>query len=145
MRTENGDFYCNEKVSLNVGNADASELVKINDVFVTNKLNITTQNMMPAEWLDSWQHLKDIPYPKADKGIENVEILIGLNSSACRLIYEQRHGMENEPSAHLTKLGWVIFGPTGDMNRSQDLQVHHICSVANEGLSENFFNSTMFT
>ena len=53
--------------------------------------------------------------------------------------------MENEPSAHLTKLGWVIFGPTGDMNRSQDLQVHHICSVANEGLAGNFFNSTMFT
>nr|XP_027210594.1 uncharacterized protein LOC113803983 [Penaeus vannamei] len=99
MRTENGDFKCDELVSLSIGSVDEEEDLMLDDV-----------------------------------------LSLGSSVFLCRHILSQRHGQENEPSAYLTRFGWVAFGPTGLKNSIQIRHVHHIQPTDNlrECLQEHF-------
>jgi len=140
MRTENGDFKCDELVSLSIGSVDEEEDLMLDDVFVTGKLSVTTDHMMPVQWVSQWSHLSDIKLSRLPPQYKDVELIIGLNSFLCRHILSQRHGQENEPSAYLTRFGWVAFGPTGLKNSIQIRHVHHIQPTDNlrECLQEHF-------
>jgi len=140
MRTENGDFKCDELVSLSIGSVDEEEDLMLDDVYVTGKLSVTTDHMMPVRWVSQWSHLSDIKLSRLPPQYKDVELIIGLNSFLCRHILSQRHGQENEPSAYLTRFGWVAFGPTGLKNSIQIRHVHHIQPTDNlrECLQEHF-------
>ena len=60
-------------------------------------------------------------------------------------ILDQRHGAENEPSAYLTRLGWVAFGPTGSKRQSFMASVNHISCVCDlrETLQANFLEAEL--
>ncbi|XP_069969533.1 uncharacterized protein [Penaeus vannamei] len=68
-----------------------------------------------------------------------VELIIGLNSILNRHILDQRHGTDDEPSAYLTRFGWVVFGPTGPRN-PLPAPVYHISPTQDLGecLREHF-------
>ncbi|XP_064115215.1 uncharacterized protein LOC135221344 [Macrobrachium nipponense] len=83
-------------------------------------------HMMPMKWAKKWPHLNDVPLKRLPAKYNQVELIIGLKSSLGRCIYDQRHGEENEPSAHLTRFGWVTFGPTGFQLGEQSWPLHHI-------------------
>nr|XP_027209100.1 uncharacterized protein LOC113802692 [Penaeus vannamei] len=121
MRTENGDFKCDELVSLSIGSVDEEEDLMLDDV------------------LCHWEAQCDYR-PHDASPYKDVELIIGLNSFLCRHILSQRHGQENEPSAYLTRFGWVAFGPTGLKNSIQIRHVHHIQPTDNlrECLQEHF-------
>ena len=128
MRTENGDFQCHEKVALSIQSTNGSESTLVDTVYVTGHLSVTTKHMMPHRWISRWDHLRDIDLPPAPKGVRDVELIIGLNTPLCRLVLDQRHGGVNEPSAYLTPLGWVVFGPT-DITDDDVLPLHHVRPV----------------
>ncbi|XP_068215788.1 uncharacterized protein [Palaemon carinicauda] len=69
---------------------------------------------MPSDWLKRWPHMADVELQSMPTDHEQVELVIGLDTTLNRVILEERHGTDNEPSAYLTKLGWVAFGPNGD-------------------------------
>ncbi|XP_069993532.1 uncharacterized protein [Penaeus vannamei] len=126
--------------SLSIGSVDEEEDLNLDDVYVTGKLSVTTDHMMPVRWVSQWSHLSDIKLSRLPPQYKDVELIIGLNSFLCRHILSQRHGQENEPSAYLTSFGWVAFGPTGLKNSIQIRHVHHIQPTDNlrECLQEHF-------
>ena len=70
--------------------------------------------------------LNDVTVERLSSDESKIDLIIGLNSSLNRHILDQRHGQECEPSAYLTKLGWVVFGPTGPKLKPAVAPVHHI-------------------
>ncbi|XP_068245442.1 uncharacterized protein [Palaemon carinicauda] len=80
-----------------------------------NQIMVTEADyIMPSDWLKRWPHMADVELQSMPTDHEQVQLVIGLDTTLNRVILEQRHGTANEPSAYLTKLGWVAFGPTGD-------------------------------
>ena len=126
MRTECGDFLCDEVVSLDLSNLKEDQSVHIEEVFVTPKITVTTDHLMPTQWLSNWSHMNDVKLDTLPSEDAKVGLIIGLNSSLNRHILEQRQGAEDEPTATLTKLGWVVFGPTGPKRRPAVTPLHHI-------------------
>ena len=112
MRTECGDFTCKEVAPIRISSLDGSEDIRIDEAFVTDSISVTTDHFMPVQWAARWPHLEDVVLDRLPEE-SSVELIIGLNSSLTRHILDQRHGAECEPSAYRTKLGWVVFGPTG--------------------------------
>ena len=125
MKTENGEFRCHELASLTVCNVDGGEPELLEEVYVTGDLSITKNHMMPGEWISKWSHLQNIQLPSKPPDAHKVELLIGLNTPLCRKVLDQRHGEKKEPSAYLTSLGWVVFGPTGE-KAEEELHLHHV-------------------
>ncbi|XP_068240008.1 uncharacterized protein [Palaemon carinicauda] len=127
MVTEAGTFDCKEVVQLTLGNINGGEEEeRVKEVFVTDKINVSTDYIMPSDWLKRWPHMADVELQSLPTDHEQVELVIGLDTTLNRVILEQRHGTANEPSAYLTKLGWVAFGPTGDRSASEVSPVHHV-------------------
>ena len=131
MRTENGDFHCYEVVSLSITGVDGGEDILLENAYVTKRLSVTTEHLMPLRWVGKWEHLRDIQLARLPDSHQDVEIIVGLNSILNRHILEQRHGSENEPSAYRTRLGWVAFGPTGPKGKRSVAPVHRITCAQN--------------
>ena len=144
MVTEAGVFTSNEVVELTIGNIDGSETEDVKEVFVTDKINVTTDFMMPANWLDRWPHLSDVEPHSVSSDLNEVELVIGLGTTLNRVIIDQRHGSASEPSAYLTKLGWVVFGPTGNRSEHMVSPVHHIHMQDPTELLQDHFNRDFF-
>ena len=140
MRTECGDFTCNEVVPIRISSMDGDEDIRIEEAFVTDSISVTTDHLMPLQWVSRWSHLNDVVLQRLPEEDATVELIVGLNSSLNRHILEQRHGEESEPSAYRTKLGWVVFGPTGPKGSSAPTLVHHVRPV--EDLNEIIREST---
>ena len=126
MITEAGTFVCKEVLPLDLGNIDGSEGEHVQEAFVTDKINVSTDSLMPGEWLKKWPHLKGIELHTLPGEDPQVELIIGLNTTLNRIILDQRHGDIREPSAHLTKLGWVVFGPTGQDGKQAPKPIYHV-------------------
>lgn len=52
MYTENGDFECDEMISLSVRGIDLEDTVPIKEGFVTYKVSVMTEHMVPPIWID---------------------------------------------------------------------------------------------
>ena len=111
LRTSYADLNCTQLVSLKVYKENEDIPNDIKDVYVTKNLNICTDKMITAESVSKWQHLRDLALPVRPSENFDVELIIGLGSSLCRHVLDQRHGGESEPSALKTSLGWVVLGP----------------------------------
>ena len=129
MQTECGTFLCDEVVQLKISNLDGDQDITIDEVFVTPQITVNTDHLMPVQWMDSWGHMVDVKLERLPDEEATVGLIVGLNTSLNRHILEQRHGAEGEPSAYLTKLGWVAFGPTGPKLRAVEAPVHHVRPV----------------
>ena len=73
----------------------------------------------PTDWAckkQNYDHLRDLPVLSPVSG-RNVDILIGMATPEllCSLQADRTGKNERDPIARLTRLGWVIAGPTGDL------------------------------
>ena len=110
----NEDFECKEIIELEICEVEGETPKKLKDVYVTEKLRITTDRMLTLDGVKKWEHLRDLDLPLKPAVTKNVELVIGLGSSLCRHVLDQRHGGERDPSALKTMLGWVVLGPLTD-------------------------------
>ncbi|XP_068237173.1 uncharacterized protein [Palaemon carinicauda] len=117
--TEASTFTCKEVLSLHIGNINTDEGEHVTDVLVADKINVSMDHAMSQEWLTKWPHLSDLEVISLPEYHRQVELIIGLDTTLNRVILDQRHGLKDEPSAYLTKLGWVVFGPTGTRSTSE--------------------------
>ena len=129
MITEAGTFVCKEVLPLSLGHVNGGYEEDVKDVFVTSQINVTTDHLMPSEWLTRWPYLSDVELNTLPEHHREVELIIGLNTTVNRVILDQRHGEADEPSAYLTRLGWVVFGPTGAGRESRPVHLHHVRPV----------------
>ena len=61
---------------------------------------------------EKYKHLQDIKLPKFSRK-ENIDIVLGTNYAGLMAVLDSRVGKSREPAAHLTKLGWFLFGNAG--------------------------------
>ncbi|XP_069973539.1 uncharacterized protein [Penaeus vannamei] len=139
MKTENGIFMCNKRIPLMLSSTGGGNNITVNEVYIIDKLSITTDSMMPVNWTKKWLHLNDVDLQRLPGDNQEVEIIIGLNSILNRHILDQIHGTDDEPSAYLTRFGRVVFGPTGPRN-PLPAPVYHISPTQDlcECLREHF-------
>ena len=69
-----------------------------------------------ADWstvTSDYSHLKDVdtPFP-AKRPV--IDLVLGCDYAGLAVALESRSGKPEEPAAHLLKIGWVIFGSTGN-------------------------------
>ncbi|XP_065182304.1 uncharacterized protein LOC135813015 [Sycon ciliatum] len=69
-------------------------------------------SVQPVDWSQSkqsWEHLRDIPFPSVEG---RIDVLIGLNAIELHTVrQEATTAQPNHPIARLTPLGWVCLSP----------------------------------
>ncbi|XP_062716497.1 uncharacterized protein LOC109432742 [Aedes albopictus] len=112
------------------------------EVHTVRSLDLPAQTMSVSDLAKHFQHLSDLPI----ESYVNVKPRILLGIDSCRLEYplDSREGSENQPTAVLTRLGWVVYGPcsTSSTKTIKDISYgYHICQC--EGLHsavKNYFS-----
>ena len=98
-------------------------------------MNLPSQSVSKAEIQQRWSHLRDVPIDIIDK---DVSILIGADLPHLYICPTVISIDQNEPTAMLTKLGWVLLGE--NRNKSE-VSLNYIRSDQNlEHLVEKFWN-----
>ena len=75
------------------------------------RFNLPSQSVSKAKKQQRWSHLRDVPIDIINK---DVSILIGADLPHLHICHSVISGGQNEPTAMLTKLGWVLLGGNGD-------------------------------
>ena len=68
-----------------------------------------------AHWapaINEYPHLADVPVPKYSKRAA-IDIVLGTDYSGLLAVLEARRGKPRDPAAHLTAIGWYLFGDPG--------------------------------
>ncbi|XP_068237392.1 uncharacterized protein [Palaemon carinicauda] len=79
MVTEAGTFAYKKVVQLTLGNINGGEEEeRVKEVFVTDKINVSTDYIMPSDWLKRWPHMADVELQSMPMDHEQVELVIGL-------------------------------------------------------------------
>ncbi|XP_065192597.1 uncharacterized protein LOC135823676 [Sycon ciliatum] len=69
-------------------------------------------SVQPVDWSQSkqsWEHLRDIPFPSVEG---RIDVLIGLNAIDLHTVRQEATAAQpNHPIARLTPLGWVCLSP----------------------------------
>ena len=106
-------------------------------------LDLPAQTMSVPELAKHFQHLSNLPIESY--AAVKPRILLGVDSSRLEYPFDSREGDENQPTAVLTRLGWVFYGPcsiSGQTIAKKDVSYnYHICQC--EGLHlavKNYFS-----
>ena len=97
-----------KRVSFFVSTSSHPDQIEVNDAWVVQNLNLSTEPLNIEQLKASYPHLRNIyiEHPVVD----DVTILIGADMPELLLHQEYRKGQSHEPVAVRTKLGWVLFG-----------------------------------
>ncbi|XP_058443868.1 uncharacterized protein LOC131425755 [Malaya genurostris] len=114
----------------------------LQDVHTVRSLDLPSQSMSATELAEHFGYLSDIPIESyADV---KPRILLGVDNSRLEYPLDSREGSENQPTAVLTRLGWVVYGPCSMSGRPKPTDVsysYHICQC--DGLHsavKNYFS-----
>ena len=99
-------------ISGTIGKAHARKSFCIPKIHALREFPTLRDSCATHEDLKKFEHLRDIPVPCVAK--EGVTILIGQDAPQVLVPLEVRRGMEGEPYAVRTCLGWTVNGPLAD-------------------------------
>ena len=103
--------------------ADQDTRVSLTGVSVIDKIPVSTSQLC----LDKYPHLKEINL--FNKGVQNVDILIGQDNGDCLIPVDSRYGGRNEPYAVKYTIGWALGGRAsvnqGNLRRVSNLIITH--------------------
>ena len=86
--------------------------IRIDNLFSTKCLNISSDSIGHQRDIDNWPHLKGIKLPERIVDSE-VELLIGVDVPEALESYQLRKSENGGPFAIKTKFGWTLNGPLG--------------------------------
>ncbi|KXJ79503.1 hypothetical protein RP20_CCG000608 [Aedes albopictus] len=119
------------------------QIFHLAEVHTVRSLDLPAQTMFVPDLAKHLQHLSGLPIESYDD--VKPRILLGIDN--CRLEYplDSREGFENQPTAVLTRLGWMVYGPcstSAQTTEKKDVSYgYHICQC--EGLHsavKNYFS-----
>ena len=116
ITTLNGktDSCKGRRVALTLSSMDGSESLYIDDMLSVDSLPVSANPRLSAVDFKRWPHFKGVPLTHL---YSDVTILIGVNVPKAFWVREERRGLDDEPYALRTVLGWSLVGP-----RRQDCQ-----------------------
>ena len=113
--------------------------IEVKNAWVVDSLNLPSQPISKAEIQQKWSHLRDVPIDVSDK---DISILIGADLPHLYICHDVISGNQNESTAMLTKMGWVVLGGN---NNKQEISLNHITSDCNlENLVERFWDTECY-
>ncbi|XP_055614008.1 uncharacterized protein LOC129760382 [Uranotaenia lowii] len=118
------------KCSIEISGMQSDERFNLAKVHTVQSLSLPSQTPSGAELIRRYHYLSDIPIDS----YANVRprILLGMDNIRLEYPLDSREGLENEPTAVLTRLGWVVYGPCSksDDYRSSEKRLaynYHVC------------------
>ncbi|VDI37577.1 Hypothetical predicted protein, partial [Mytilus galloprovincialis] len=117
-----GSTIHRQEVDLQVKAIDGNDNVSLEKVWSVKKLPISAR--FPAKNVDirKLPYLADIQIPSTD--LTEDMLLIGTNLPNAHIPLQVRSGIENQPYAIHSRLGWAICGPIEDTHASNVINVH---------------------
>ena len=104
-----GGTACHDEmcVDLLLVSEDGAASVDVRGAFTIPSLSIRAKYDGTAH--TNFKHLSDLVFPAVDT---EIEIVIGTDCTEMFWTLNERHGGLKEPIARLTRLGWILLGPT---------------------------------
>ncbi|XP_058810945.1 uncharacterized protein LOC131675817 [Topomyia yanbarensis] len=102
-----------KQLQLLVSSANEGKRLKLNDVRTVKKLALPEQTLRIGDLEDDFQYLKGLPITEYENAIPR--LLIGVNNLHLSVPLKVKEGRVNEPVAVKTRLGWCVYGRSGDM------------------------------
>ena len=113
LKTLHGsNTHCSEIVEIQVVSRDGTASLKMNNVFVVDKIPV---DRCSVGEVSRYPHLKDLTFEQALQ----VDLIIGQDNSAALAPIEVRHGPVGTPFAVRTMMGWSLNGCDSLSDRSQ--------------------------
>ncbi|VDO98236.1 unnamed protein product, partial [Schistosoma curassoni] len=95
---------------------DKTNRIKIEGAYTIDNLPIKRAEIPPTDFQERWKHLKGVQLPSI--ACDKVGLLLGVDVPEAHWVLDQRIGKPKQPYASLTILGWALFGPTGQLNKT---------------------------
>ncbi|VDP76655.1 unnamed protein product, partial [Schistosoma curassoni] len=111
---------------------DKTNRIKIEGAYTIDNLPIKRAEIPPTDFQERWKHLKGVQLPTI--ACDKVGLLLGVDVPEAHWVLDQRIGKPKQPYASLTILGWALFGPTGQLNKTS---VFMNCLKAKNSLEED--------
>ncbi|XP_055605041.1 uncharacterized protein LOC129753269 [Uranotaenia lowii] len=126
-RYESDSIKCSVYIS---GSSGTSKRFCLSKVHTVRSLDLPPQTLCTSKLVKSFSYLSDVsiePYTNVQP-----RILLGMDNIRLEYPLDSREGSESQPTAVLTRLGWVIYGPcslTNDISLLSDRKAfnYHIC------------------
>ncbi|XP_055590571.1 uncharacterized protein LOC129742669 [Uranotaenia lowii] len=140
-RYEAGSIQCSVDI---IGIRSPQKIFNIPKVHTVPSLDLPPQTLSVSDMKKSFHHLCNIPVDAYTNA--KPRILLGIDNVRLEHPLDSREGLEHEPTAVLTRLGWVIYGPCatkGFDESAGDRRVrnYHICQCDELHLAvKNFFS-----
>ncbi|VDP60475.1 unnamed protein product, partial [Schistosoma curassoni] len=95
---------------------DKTNRIKIEGAYTIDNLPIKRAEIPPTDFQERWKHLKGVQLPTI--ACDKVGLLLGVDVPEAHWVLDQHIGKPKQPYASLTMLGWALFGPTGQPNKT---------------------------
>lgn len=112
-----------KQLQLVVSSADEGKRLKVNDVRTVKKLALPEQTLRIGDLKHDFQYLKGLPI--AEYKNATPRLLIGINNLHLSVPLKMKEGRANEPVAMKTRLGWCVYGGSGDTSTTS--LNYHVC------------------
>ncbi|XP_055543353.1 uncharacterized protein LOC129728904 [Wyeomyia smithii] len=127
-----GNMQRNEKdsrrVRLQISGRGNYKKYLMTEVCTVKSLDLPMQSLPFDSMVDKYAYLKGLPIRSYRNAIP--QLLIGLDNLNVALPLKMREGVEGEPVAVKTRLGWCIYGSTSKENTSS--YNYHVCECGND-------------
>ncbi|RTG81061.1 uncharacterized protein DC041_0013031, partial [Schistosoma bovis] len=121
-----------ELTNFEIESLDKTNRIKIEGAYTIDNLPIKRAEIPPTDFQERWKHLKGVQLPTI--ACDKVGLLLGVDVPEAHWVLDQRIGKPKQPYASLTMLGWALFGPTGQPNKTS---VFMNCLKAKNSLEED--------
>ena len=108
---------------LQVSDMEESSFIRLPPVYTLKKLPVCKQDVPKVEDFRRWPHLDDIDMHDLQS---DVGLMIGSNVPEAIEPWNVLHGRPGDPFAVKTKLGWTVWGLTGDDCANQNIRFNRV-------------------
>ncbi|XP_055643274.1 uncharacterized protein LOC129779676 [Toxorhynchites rutilus septentrionalis] len=130
-----------QRLQLEISGTSSNKRFLLNGVHTVSSLDLPHQTIDFREMQAKFPHLKGLPVSSYEDAVPG--LLIGLDNTRMKTPLKLREGKGDEPVAAKTRLGWTLYGRSGNANADLFHQVMHVCNrPTNNELHEmvkNFF------
>lgn len=132
-RSENNS----KRVCLSIaGDYEGSKQFDFRPARTVTALSLPRQSLNSKELKQNYSYLKNLPFESYENA--NPQILIGLDNWELALPLRVREGLEGQPIAAKSRLGWTVFAllPKDSSNPTPSFN-YHVCDCSDEIITNN--------
>ncbi|XP_065094804.1 uncharacterized protein LOC135715461 [Ochlerotatus camptorhynchus] len=131
-----------QQIQLNISGVTTGKQFTLQKVQTIDGLELPRQSIHFEELRNKYPYMRGLPVRSYNDAVPG--ILIGLDNTRLKTTLKLREGREHEPVVAKTRLGWVLYGHSGNEVRSLSQRVLHIRTKSQDNelheLVKSFFS-----